>query len=226
VKFAIFLAFARAAHLSVRRLRPTSRSRFFRSGRLFTSMADVEQILLDLCSELGICFGPEKYAAFIVAPPRNFEAFTDAVLRAAGLDPEFDADIRKQVLSLVTHNLRYPCPCCGYAVHLEPPGSDDICEICYWEDDALQLEFATTLAGGANAPTLFEAQQNFAALGACEKRVLPFVRPASVSDRRDRSWRPIDLTRDSFPVFEEPDRRRAPGRDLRLYYWRSDFWHQ
>jgi len=29
----------------------------------------------------------------------------------------------------------YPCPCCGYLVFTEPPGSYDICSICFWEDD-------------------------------------------------------------------------------------------
>lgn len=50
----------------------------------------------------------------------------------------------------------YPCPVCGYLTFAEPPGSYEICPVCGWEDDALQLEFATTLAGGANSLTLFE----------------------------------------------------------------------
>jgi len=64
----------------------------------------------------------------------------------------------------------YPCPCCGFLVFQEPPGSYDICPFCFWEDDALQLEFATTLGGGANHPTLEQAQLNFQTLGACEQR--------------------------------------------------------
>lgn len=48
----------------------------------------------------------------------------------------------------------YPCPVCGYLVFDEPPGSYAVCPVCNWEDDALQLEYATTLAGGANAYTL------------------------------------------------------------------------
>ena len=56
----------------------------------------------------------------------------------------------------------YPCPTCGYLTFAEPPGSYDICDVCGWEDDALQLEFATTLAGGANALTLADAQAAFA----------------------------------------------------------------
>jgi hypothetical protein len=61
--------------------------------------------------------------------------------------------------------MTYPCPCCGYLVFDRAPGSYALCPICYWEDDALQLEFATTLAGGANQLTLAAAQQSFASVG-------------------------------------------------------------
>ncbi|WP_375769210.1 CPCC family cysteine-rich protein [Archangium gephyra] len=54
----------------------------------------------------------------------------------------------------------YPCPCCGYRVFDEPLGSYSICPYCFWEDDALQLEFATTHAGGPNNVTLLQAQRN------------------------------------------------------------------
>jgi len=33
----------------------------------------------------------------------------------------------------------YPCPCCGYVVFDEPPGSYAIRPICFWEDDLAQL---------------------------------------------------------------------------------------
>ncbi|HEX6749818.1 MAG TPA: CPCC family cysteine-rich protein [Longimicrobium sp.] len=116
----------------------------------------------------------------------------------------------------------YPCPCCGYLVFSEPPGSYDICPICYWEDDALQLEFATTLAGGANHTTLGEAQANFERFGACEERLAPHCRPPGDTPR-DPAWRPVDPARDRFEDFESPEGVRAP-RDLdALYYWRPSF---
>jgi len=61
----------------------------------------------------------------------------------------------------------HPCPSCGYDVFGEPPGSYDICPICFWEDDIVQLAFPD-LAGGANKCSLIEGQHNFAAFGACE----------------------------------------------------------
>jgi len=45
----------------------------------------------------------------------------------------------------------YPCPCCGHRIFDEPPGSCDICKICFWEDDNVQLRWPD-YAGGANIP--------------------------------------------------------------------------
>ncbi len=62
---------------------------------------------------------------------------------------------------------RYPCPCCGHLVFAEGPGSYDICEICFWEDDNVQLRWPT-MDGGANAVSLVEGQWAFARTG-CER---------------------------------------------------------
>ena len=105
----------------------------------------------------------------------------------------------------------------------EPPGSHDICEMCFWEDDALQLEFATTLAGGANAMTLAEAQRMFADIGAKGASLTPHVRKPSPNDRRDPQWRPIEL-HDRFPKWNAVHPERAPAADETLYYWRPRFW--
>jgi hypothetical protein len=104
---------------------------------------------------------------------------------------------------------QYPCPCCGYVVFDEEPGSYDICEVCGWEDDLSQLRFA--MMGGANRP-LIECQQHFLA-----------AHEAAESDhRRDSKWRPLDLAIDQIEVPE-------PGRDYghtyardrtAYYYWR------
>ena len=118
---------------------------------------------------------------------------------------------------------RYPCPCCGYLVFDEGPGSYDICPICFWEDDAVQLEFATN-GGGANKVSLVGGQLNFASFGACEKRIAAHVRLPSEADQRDATWRPIDLKRDHFEDWKNRDAPRAPQHDEKLYYWRPAFW--
>jgi hypothetical protein len=116
----------------------------------------------------------------------------------------------------------YPCPCCGYLVFSEPPGSYDICPVCWWEDDALQLEFATTLGGGANAPTLAEAQRTYSATGASDPVLRAHCRDPGKTPR-DAEWRPVDPARDVFETFGDPQAARAPG-DGMLYYWRTGFW--
>ena len=118
--------------------------------------------------------------------------------------------------------MRYPCPCCGHLVYGGPPASDEICPVCFWEDDGLQLEFATTLNGGANRTTLVEAQRNYAQFGACEANCADVVRPPLADEPRDPLWRPVDPTRDSFPAWNSGE--RAPEHDETLYYWRPTFW--
>jgi Cysteine-rich CPCC len=109
----------------------------------------------------------------------------------------------------------FPCPCCGYLVFDEPPGTYDICAMCGWEDDISQLRFPTT--SGANAP-LVECQQIFAA----DPRTRAMSDPGI--DPRDSRWRPIDLTRDDFevPVDGVDYGMTYPEDPTALYYWPDD----
>ena len=112
---------------------------------------------------------------------------------------------------------RYPCPCCGHLVFTEPPGSDDICLVCLWEDDVSQLRWPYR-EEGANAPSLADAQRNVAKFGAIEERFKDDVRAPLPEETKDPAWRPLNDS-DSF---EEPDdrarrdigRARGPLSDL------------
>lgn len=121
----------------------------------------------------------------------------------------------------------YPCPCCGYEVFSEPPGSFVICPICFWEDDIVQLAFPD-LAGGANGCSLIEGQRNFAAFGACEARVKPLTRAPRPSEAADPAWRPLDPGRDrylSWDVREDHEAwQAAKDAGSCLYYWRPGYW--
>lgn len=108
----------------------------------------------------------------------------------------------------------------------EPPGSYDICEICFWEDDAVQLEYATTLAGGANGITLEQAQLSYLAFAAEARGGTEHTRLPTPGDRRDAEWRPIDRSIDDFADFPAPRHERVPELDERLYYWRPGFWRR
>jgi hypothetical protein len=62
------------------------------------------------------------------------------------------------------------------------PGSFELCPVCYWEDDSVQFS-DPEFRGGANAPSLAEARENFARLGASSPEVLQLVRPALASEQ-------------------------------------------
>jgi Cysteine-rich CPCC len=102
---------------------------------------------------------------------------------------------------------RYPCPCCGYLVLDEEPGSYEICPICFWEDDLSQLRWPDS-AGCANRPSLIEAQAAFAEIGAIEPRLVPYVRKPRDDYGRDPQWRPFDATRD------EVEQHQPTGRSV------------
>jgi hypothetical protein len=119
--------------------------------------------------------------------------------------------------------VKYPCPCCGHLVFPDPPGSYDICQVCFWEDDNVQLRWPD-FAGGANRPSLIEAQRNFIEFGAMEARFVGHVRPAGPNEPIDPGWRPVNES-DDLKAWAE---QHAPWPyDLTvLYYWRDSFWHR
>ncbi|MDQ2800416.1 MAG: hypothetical protein M3Y13_12345, partial [Armatimonadota bacterium] len=79
--------------------------------------------------------------------------------------------------------VKYPCPCCGFLVFDTPTGGYELCPLCDWEDDNVQLRYPG-LRGGANGKSLWEAQQ----------RVLVKI-PITVQSKegfvRDKRWRPL-----------------------------------
>ena len=102
----------------------------------------------------------------------------------------------------------------------EPPGSDDICMICFWEDDAEQLRFPE-LADVTNIVSLAEAQQNYAKFGAIDERLAGDVRKPTAEDVLDAGFRPISPD-DSFEA--HPSEADGPADPTALYYWRPTFW--
>lgn len=96
----------------------------------------------------------------------------------------------------------YTCPCCGHFSFADAPGSYEICPICFWEDDLLQLCFPDA-RGGANAVSLIEAQVNFVQWGACERRFREQVRPPTIEDEKDERWFALWQRRADYPSLEE-----------------------
>jgi hypothetical protein len=71
---------------------------------------------------------------------------------------------------------RYACLCCGFrTLATPPPGSYELCPVCYWEDDGVQFA-DPDYVGGANLESLNQAKANFRQLGASAASAVPFVR--------------------------------------------------
>ena len=73
--------------------------------------------------------------------------------------------------------LRYLCPCCGYRT-LNERGGDNICRVCFWQDDGQDEQDADTVRGGPNRSlSLTQARANYKAFGASDERRMKLVRP-------------------------------------------------
>jgi hypothetical protein len=121
---------------------------------------------------------------------------------------------------LPSKNGKYPCVCCGYLA-IDRPAQYDICPICFWEDDDIQLTFV--LSGGANHVSLIDAQKNFMSFGACESRVRNLVRQPSFEETKDPGWRPIDPGKDLQTTRDEDGKITTKLKDdvSPYYYWRN-----
>ncbi len=72
---------------------------------------------------------------------------------------------------------KYLCPCCGYRT-LPVPKEEAIayiCPVCFWENDVFirNDQEESDENGGL---TLREARETYQKIGACQERLLPYVR--------------------------------------------------
>ncbi len=65
------------------------------------------------------------------------------------------------------------CPCCDYFT-LGERGGYDICLICFWEDDGIDLDNIDKHSG-PNHITLRQGRQNFMKFGACDSAMVKNV---------------------------------------------------
>jgi hypothetical protein len=71
---------------------------------------------------------------------------------------------------------RRACPCCGFFTLESASGHWEVCEVCFWDDDPVQLA-KPGYEGGANTVSLNDARENFRKFGASEPRFKDNVRP-------------------------------------------------
>jgi len=99
-------------------------------------------------------------------------------------------------------NDKIPCPVCGFLTLEGAYGSYDICRVCDWEDDQVQLA-NPACGGGANSESLIEAQ------GAVLAKY-PFDVSLAKGVCRDPLWRPLN------------DReKRLAEREREEEYWKN-----
>lgn len=65
------------------------------------------------------------------------------------------------------------CPCCDYFT-LSKRGEYDICPICFWEDDGLDIDQPDQYSG-PNHKTLREGRKDFERYGACDSSMTKHV---------------------------------------------------
>jgi len=107
----------------------------------------------------------------------------------------------------------YPCPACGFLAYSEPPGSYEICSVCDWEDDHVQLRFPG-MSGGANKSSLFTHQ-----LGAISK--FPVSCNIASGFSRATDWRPLLPSEVRTPSASVSAIASVAAGDPPQYYWRS-----
>jgi hypothetical protein len=83
------------------------------------------------------------------------------------------------------NSIEYPCPSCGfYTISRDYFGTFDICPICDWEDDNVQLA-NPACGGGANQKSLIESQQDIL-------KVVPLHIKNYEGYVRAERWRPLN----------------------------------
>ncbi len=113
---------------------------------------------------------------------------------------------------------RFTCPCCGYRTLNDSPGCYEICHVCFWEDDPVQL-LDPWYRGGANQVSLHEAQQNYAQVGVSEPRFKDNVKGVLPGDERDPLWRVVREADCQHVTTPAQQAERNPKGPWKWYYW-------
>ena len=111
---------------------------------------------------------------------------------------------------------KLPCPACGFMTVPEGSyGTFNICEVCGWEDDALQLA-NPGCGGGANGASMVETQVAALAL-------YPLGETEAGGFLRDRAWRP--LNREEIAIAER-ERAERPWKNASIFSASATYWNE
>lgn len=119
---------------------------------------------------------PERSSRSGARLPARFEIFTTCShghhVEALGLAPEGTWTLTTIITAPVPPRRGahggWSCPCCGcFTLGEEPPGTFEICPVCWWEDDSVQFA-DPDFEGGANGPSLRSARRSYLLTGAAD----------------------------------------------------------
>ena len=82
------------------------------------------------------------------------------------------------------------CPCCGYYT-LRGRGENDVCQVCFWQDDRASEEYGQPVLDrplGPNSEQLREARETFKRLGGYEGRARPYTHVSAAEFADTLSW--------------------------------------
>ena len=122
---------------------------------------------------------PVHSVEFIDSPSQGrHEVGVTIHLRAAEWAPLLERSFpSSKTVSIRASPSRFRCPCCGHRTLDElPPGTHNICEVCFWEDDAVQFS-DPDYERGANTLSLRQAAANYLKYGVSDQRFADAVRP-------------------------------------------------
>ncbi len=105
----------------------------------------------------------------------------------------------------------FSCPCCGFFIFDEPAESYELCGLCGWEDDLVQLKHPQ-LAVGANGESLAAAQR-------ASIMKYPVAMQSFDGHTRDPQWRPLTAEETQSRELHRPV--GSPVLDASVYYWRK-----
>ena len=71
---------------------------------------------------------------------------------------------------------KYQCPCCeNYTLEFKANNTFQVCPICFWEDDGVQLN-DPDYEGGANEMSLKQARMNYHKFGVIDLKFKDYTR--------------------------------------------------
>ncbi|WP_010249949.1 glycosyltransferase [Acetivibrio cellulolyticus] len=91
---------------------------------------------------------------------------------------------RRNYLREESVSKKHTCPCCGYQTFANDWDDEEICKICYWQNDIDQFT-NPNYDGGANEVSLSQARMNYLEFGASDKRYMFVVEKPTIFDIKE-----------------------------------------